>query len=126
MTTSDNFLAFVLDQLSGVEDLTARPMFGGTGLYSSLVFFGIVFYDILYLKVDDSTRKPYERAGMKPFKPYADRPTTMQYFEVPTQVLEDGEELTKWARRAIAVAERAPLKKRARQSHMRSRDRKRS
>lgn len=104
----------MLDQLGEIENVTARPMFGGTGLYSDSVFFGIVFYDILYLKVNDSTRKDYERAGMKPFQPYADRPLTMQYYEVPAQVLEDREKLTKWARRAIAIAERALQKKRVR------------
>jgi DNA transformation protein len=111
---SDSFRAFVLDQLGETENVTSRPMFGGTGLYSGTVFFGIIFYDILYFKVNDASRKDYERAGMKPFKPYNDRPLTMQYYEVPAQVLEDGEKLTKWARRAIAIARRAPQKKRAR------------
>jgi DNA transformation protein len=95
---------FVLDQLGEVEELRARPMFGGTGLYSGDVFFGIIFSDTLYLKVNATTRAAYVRAGMKPLKPYQDRPTTMQYYEVPASVLEDREELTKWARQAITVA----------------------
>ncbi len=91
-------------------------MFGGVGLYAKSVFFGIIFRHILYLKVDDSTRTAYERAGMKPFKPYVDRPVTMQYYEVPLKVLEDGEQLTKWAERAIAVAQRAGRQTRRRKS----------
>ena len=81
-------------------------MFGGTGLYSADVFFGIVFSDTLYLKVDAATRAAYVRAGMKPFNPYRNRPTTMQYYEVPARVLDDRDELTKWARQAITVATR--------------------
>jgi len=108
----DGFVAFVLDQLDGIEDVTARSMFGGVGFYAGSVFFGIVYRDILYLKVDDQTRAGYECAGMKPFKPYADRPMTMQYYEVPAGVLENGEELTAWARRAIEAAERNPKPKR--------------
>jgi DNA transformation protein len=104
MKRVDGFVEFVLDQLSELEQLTAQPMFGGTGLYAGEIFFGIVFFDILYLKVNESTRKHYERAGMKPFKPYDDRPVTLQYYEVPVAVLEDAEELTKWARRAINAA----------------------
>jgi DNA transformation protein len=104
----NGFLAFVLDQLGGIDDVVARSMFGGVGLYAGSVFFAIIHRDIVYFKVDDKTRPSFVRAGMKPFKPFADRPTTMQYYEVPANVLEDAEELTKWAQRAIAVAKRKP------------------
>jgi DNA transformation protein len=110
------FLDFVLDQLADIDAVSARPMFGGTGLYADDVFFGIVFFDTLYLKVNDSTRGAYERAGMKPFKPYADRPTTMQYYEAPAHVLEDRELLTKWVQRAVAVAVEAAGSKKIRKA----------
>lgn len=111
MTTRDGFLAFVLDQLDGIDHVISRPMFGGTGLYAGTVFFGIIFRDILYLKVDDRNRADYERAGMKPFTPYAPRTTTMQYYEVPADVLESSEDLSAWARKAIAAAERSASRK---------------
>ena len=108
MKTADGFLAFVLDQLDGINDIASRPMFGGTGLYAGAVFFGIIYRDILYLKVDDRTRPDYERAGMKPFRPYAPpRATTMKYYEVPAAVLENPDDLTVWARKAIAAAKRS-------------------
>jgi DNA transformation protein and related proteins len=66
MKTGDGFLAFVLDQLDGIDDIVSRPMFGGTGLYAGTVFFGIIFNDILYVKVDGRTRADSVRAGMKP------------------------------------------------------------
>ena len=116
VNTSDGFRAFILDQLAGIEHLASRPMFGGTGLYAGTVFFGIIYRDILYFKVDDLTRADYERAGMKPFKPYAP-PRTMtstKYFEVPPAVLENPEDLTAWARRAIAAAERSASQKKPR------------
>ena len=111
MKTSDSFLAFVLDQLHGIEHVVSRPMFGGTGLYAGTVFFGIIFRDILYLKVDDRTRGDYERAGMKPFSPYGARKTTMQYYEVPADVLESPEDLIACVRKAIAAAERSAARK---------------
>jgi len=89
-------------------------MFGGIGLYSDGVLFGIIAGDELYLKVDETTRADYEREGMRPFKPYADRPTTMQYYAVPVGVLESSSELTRWARRAVTVALRGGMKKRPR------------
>ena len=106
LRVSDSFRAFVLDQLGEVGDVVPRAMFGGVGLYHRGVFFGIIAGDVLYLKVDDSTRPGYERAGMKPFMPYPERGGTMQYYAVPLDVLESSAELKEWARRAIQVAGR--------------------
>jgi DNA transformation protein and related proteins len=103
---SDSFRSFVLDQLDELGDVTPRSMFGGVGLYRRGVFFGIVARDVLYLKVDEENRGDYERAGMAPFKPYRDRPGTMQYYAVPVDVLESAFELAAWARKSIAAAER--------------------
>jgi DNA transformation protein len=102
--SSRSFERFVLDQLTGLGEVTAKKMFGGIGLYCGDVFFGIIARDQLYLKVDDRTRPAYERAGMQPFKPYPGRPTTMKYYAVPVGVLESAMELIEWARDAVAAA----------------------
>src|SRR5947209_12218423 len=104
MKVSDAFKSFVLDQLEELGDVVPRSMFGGVGLYRRGVFFGIMAGDALYLKVDDGNRAEYERAGMKPFKPYRNRPGTMQYYAVPLDVLESPIDLTRWAREAVAAA----------------------
>jgi len=101
------FRAFVLDQLEELGDVASRSMFGGIGLYCRGLFFGIIARDILYLKVDGRNRPDYEDAGMKPFKPYADRPATMHYYAVPLEILESPVDLARWARKAVAAAERA-------------------
>src|SRR5438105_9344608 len=88
LKVSDTFKSFVLDQLEELGDVTPRSMFGGVGLYHRGIFFGIVAADVLYLKVDATNRPDYERAGMHPFKPYPNRPGTMQYYAVPLDVLE--------------------------------------
>src|ERR1700683_3017944 len=66
MRSSKAFRDFVLDQLSGVPDVLARAMFGGSACTRD-VFFGIIATDILYLKVDDSNRREYEAAGSRAF-----------------------------------------------------------
>ena len=101
---SDAFKQFVLDQLAEVGDVTSRSMFGGVGLYCRGVFFGIIARDTLYLKVGDANRPDYERAKMKPFKPYPGREGTMRYHAVPVDVLESAPELAAWARKSIAIA----------------------
>ena len=106
LKVSAAFKSFVLDQLDELGDVVPRSMFGGVGLYRRGMFFGIIARDVLYLKVDDTNRSEYERAGMKPFKPYHDRASTMQYYAVPVGVLEASSDLVDWARKAVAVASR--------------------
>jgi DNA transformation protein len=106
LAVSETFRTFVLDQLEDLGDVTAKAMFGGVGLYCRGTFFGIIARDELYLKVDDGNRADYERAGMAAFKPYPDRPSTMQYYAVPVDVLESAFDLTAWSRKAVAAAER--------------------
>ncbi len=104
LKSSAAFETFVVDQLASLGDITPKKMFGGVGLYCDGIFFGIIARDALYLKVDDSTRGAYEAIGSAPFKPYPDRSGTMQYYQVPVDVLESAPELVRWARKAVAVA----------------------
>jgi DNA transformation protein and related proteins len=107
MKVTEGFRLFVLEQLAGVDQIHARAMFGGVGLYAADVFFGILAADTLYLKVDDSNRSAYESAGMKAFQPYADRPMSRSYYEVPAAVIEDPARLAAWASAAIRAAKGA-------------------
>ncbi len=115
MAVSNDYLAYVLDQLAGLGAVSSRRMFGGAGLYCDEYFFGLIADDVLYLRVDDSNRKDYTARGMAQFKPYADRPhLSMSYYEAPAEVLEDAQELVRWARRSVSVAMAAPTNARAR------------
>src|SRR5438067_13633208 len=101
LKVSDTFKAFVLDQLEELGDVTPKSMFGGVGLYHRGVFFGLLARDTLFFKTDDRTRADYLRAGMKPFKPYLDKPgRSTSYYAVPLDVLESPPELAQWARKA--------------------------
>ncbi len=105
MPVTDNFIAFVVDQLDACGPIVTRRMFGGVGVYAGDLFFALLSEDVLYLKVDESNRGDFEAAGMGPFMPYGDGGEIMQYYEVPLAVLEDANELAQWARKALAVAE---------------------
>ena len=112
LRTSASFRDFVLDQLSEVPALSARAMFGGHGLYSGDVFFGLVAADVLYLKVDATTRPLFEAAGSGPFRPYGGEAAMSSYYNVPIDVLEHAPTLIVWARRAIDVAHAASAPRR--------------
>jgi TfoX/Sxy family transcriptional regulator of competence genes len=63
MAVSPGFIDFVVEQLEGCGPIVTKRMFGGVGIYSGDTFFAIIDNDILYLKVDDTTRKDFEREG---------------------------------------------------------------
>lgn len=104
LSVSREFQDYVTDQLSAVGSILSKSMFGGVGLYADGIFFALIANDILYQKVDDTNRQDYESAGMDAFRPYPDKARSMQYFEVPIEVLEDQQELFIWARKSITVA----------------------
>jgi DNA transformation protein and related proteins len=112
MPVNSSFQAFVVDQLSRVLDqVRARRMFGGVGIYSADSFFALIADDKLYFKVDDSNRPDYETRGMEPFRPYGAEGEVMQYYQVPEELLEDVEALRPWAEKALAAAARKQAKR---------------
>jgi DNA transformation protein len=108
MAVSDEFVDYVMDQLSNWAEVSVRRMFGGAGLYREGRMFGLVADDVAYLKVDDSNRDDFLRAGSAPFEPYPEKikSTVMSYFEIPADVLEDPDELARWAERSWIVAQK--------------------
>jgi DNA transformation protein len=106
MSLSDEFIDYVIDQLSAWGDVSARKMFGGAGLYCDGVMFALIADDVAYLKVDDSNREDFVKAGSSPFNPYPDKvkTTVVSYYEIPADVLEDPPVLARWAECSLAIA----------------------
>lgn len=102
---ADSFVAFVIDQLSRVEGLGCRAMFGGHGLYQGATFFAILGNGRLYRKTDASMEAAFLARGMKPFRA-GNRHVLKTYCEAPADVLEDREELRGRALAAARCAER--------------------
>lgn len=98
----DSFKDFVLDQLGEMPELRGKAMFGGYGLYQRATFFGIIHKGRLYFKTNDVTQALYRARGMHPFRPNA-KQTLAQYYEVPTDILEDPDHLIVWARSAVML-----------------------
>ena len=67
----ESFKNFVLDQVPNLDNVEARRMFGGYGLYRDETFFGIVHKGKLFFKIDESTVSVYRKRKMKPFRPNA-------------------------------------------------------
>jgi DNA transformation protein len=108
MAVSAEFRDYVLDQLRNVAPVTAKAMFGGVGIYSRGTFFALIAQDVLYFKVDATTRKTYEDRGSRAFNPFGKG--KMNYYELPEDILEDADELREWMRAALAVAKKKEKK----------------
>jgi DNA transformation protein len=100
------FGAFVLDQLSALHGIVAKPMFGGAGFYLEGTFFGIIYKERLYFRVSSETIGDYKKRKMKPFEPFEGRKgTSRNYYEVPLEILESPDDLVSWARQAAKAGE---------------------
>ena len=112
MAVSASFRTFALEQLGrDIRGVRGRSMFGGVGVYAGERFFALIDDDTLYFKVDDTTRPDFEARGMGPFRPSGESGETMQYYQVPEEVLEDPAELAVWAGKAVEVANRAKARR---------------
>ena len=123
MPVTPEYREFVLEQLGRVAPVTSRAMFGGVGIYSDGMIFGLMDDDTTYLKVDDGNRDDYVSRGMRPFCPYPDKPEIQMggYYAVPADVLEEATELALWARRSCQVSLAAAARKRKKPAVSRSR-----
>jgi DNA transformation protein len=108
MAVTESYKAFVLEQLSRVATgIRARRMFGGVGIYSTDLFFALIDDDALYLKTDATTQREFEALGMGPFRPAGEDGETMGYHQLPAEILEDLESLSRWVDAALSVARQA-------------------
>ena len=99
----DEFKRFVLDQLARVPALSSAPFFGGIGLRSGAIFFGMIMGGTLYFSTSPAAREDYQKLGSRCFS-YTKKDGKIQdtkLFEVPAEVLDDAETLHVWANRAI-------------------------
>lgn len=107
---------FLLDLFSNFGPVTLRRMFSGFGISADGTNFALALRAGLYFRADEQTIPRFEAEGSKPFQ-YQTRAKTVtvgSYWQLPARLFDEPEELTEWARAALAAAQRAALKKRAR------------
>jgi DNA transformation protein len=114
LTATDGYIDFLKDQLAGLGAVSVRRMFGGAGVYCGGVMFGLIADDTLYLKADGRSQADFEDEGLEPFTYQAKdgRNTVMSYWRAPERLYDEPEEMLAWARKALAVAQRASRPKR--------------
>lgn len=103
MAVSNDFLQYVLDQLSGWGKVHVNRMFGGAALYQEDLAFAMIANDIVYLKVDDTNKEKYIAAGSTQLKPFKNNATVLSFYNIPADVLENADEFVEWAKESLDI-----------------------
>jgi DNA transformation protein len=106
MAVSAEFRDYVVDVFAPFGEVKIKLMFGGAGVYFKDRMFALLAGDRIYLKANDETRPAFEAEGSKPFvfQMKSGELAAMSYLEVPPRLLDDPDELARWARRAYEAA----------------------
>jgi DNA transformation protein len=105
---------FLIDLFADFGPVTIRRMFSGFGISADGTNFALALRFGLYFRADEATIPQFEAEGSTPFQ-YQTRAKTVtvnSYWELPARLFDDSEELSAWARAALAAAQRAALRKR--------------
>jgi DNA transformation protein len=105
---------FLIDLFADFGPVTIRRMFSGFGISADGTNFALALRGGLYFRADDQSIPRFEAEGSQPFQ-YQTRTKTVtvgSYWQLPERLYDDPEELTGWARAALAAAQRAALRKR--------------
>ncbi|WP_428541211.1 TfoX/Sxy family protein [Rhodopila sp.] len=113
MPPADHLTTHLLELLIPLGPVSARPMFGGVGLFLDGRMFGLIAREELFLKVGDTNRPMYQAAGEAPFS-YPTKNgthTITSYWRCPPDLLDEAETFQTWARQAVEAALAASRRK---------------
>jgi DNA transformation protein len=107
------FRQYLLELFAPFGPVRIKPMFGGAGLYSGALFFGLIADERIYLKASEATKSDFEAEGKThfTFRMKTGEIAAMSYYEIPDRLYDDPEELALWARKACDVAAAAQAAK---------------
>lgn len=96
MSVSDADIAFAIELFEPLGDLTKRKMFGGLGIYHAGAIFCVVSSEgRIFVKCSGGIAADLKASGSDQFH-------NMPYWSVPDAALDDPQEASDLARRAIA------------------------
>ncbi len=114
MAVSPSFVEHALDLVSLAAPTEARRMFGGYGLFSRGLMYGLLDDEELFLKVDDQSLARFSGAGCRRWVyPGPRGPMPGGYYRPPDEAHEDAEAMLPWAQLALEAAARKAAAKAA-------------
>jgi len=104
MSVSDADIAFAMDLFAPLGGLSSRKMFGGLMIYRDGQTFALLGSSgVLYLKAGDGFARIMQNAGARQFSVVmkGGKTSSMGYWSLPEDALDDPELAVDWARRAL-------------------------
>lgn len=110
-TAPSDFVVYLLEMLAPLGDVYAKRMFGGYGIYSGTLMFGLVAEDAFYLKVDEHNSAMFQAKSLAQFRYQKQgKQVGLAYYEAPSEALDDAQMLCEWAVTAYQAALRVDKK----------------
>ena len=104
MALNQEYVDYIVDQLSEFEGASSRKMFGGVGIFKDKIMFAMVTSEnAFYFRVNDQLIPKFEAEGMKPFD-HAKKGKGMPYWSAPANVIEDKQLMKLWAEDSFEAA----------------------
>jgi DNA transformation protein and related proteins len=103
---SPEYREFLSDLLRPLGPVGIRRMFGGAGVFYGKAMFALIARETIFMKVDESNRADYEAEGAAQFtyESPSGKIVEFGYFELPERLLDEPDELVRWARKSVGVA----------------------
>jgi DNA transformation protein and related proteins len=96
MKTTPNQYEYIMDQLSFVQELRGKKMFGEYGIYSGDKFFALICNNQLFIKATDDLKLLIKDDGMRAYETATDG-----YWHINDILVEDKEELNKLVKASL-------------------------
>ena len=105
---------FLIDLFADFGPVTIRPMFSGFGISADGINFALALASRSLFPRRRSDHSPVRGGRLKAVSVSnrAKTVTVNSYWQLPARLFDDPEELTGWARAALAAAQRAAVRKR--------------
>lgn len=99
--SDDELLTRVKTLLEGL-DVHGRKMFGGIGVFSEKIMFSLIYDGVLYFRSTEEIASGYSSESVQFQHP--SRSSTMPYWSVHDQIINDKSKFMDWANNAIHLA----------------------
>lgn len=100
----------IRDLFAGLGPVQIKRMFGGKGVYFDGVIIALEVDGEIMLKADKESAPDFETAGSRQWAYDGHRgrkPTAMPYWSIPESAVDDPDEVTVWAKKAVEAGLRA-------------------
>jgi DNA transformation protein and related proteins len=102
------FAHYIVDLLQSVGPVTAKPMFGGFGLFLDGLMFGLIADSALYFKADSLSKMEFEQHDLAPFTYFKqNKPMQLSYWQAPDECLDSSDAMLEWGSKGYLAAQRA-------------------